>query len=167
MKYGQSQQLHCFDPANNPVAGFVHISPSTGLYLTQHFFRVKFRNLPTFWVEIVSTPNPLRVAYFRSHWAHVEVYFAHLMDSFRQALRYGMFLMCSARGVSPAGTTSWISFRSLAWAQGLRERLKITHSMLLAVCKRKTGRICLVSWVTLYSVPHWTELRLLLCAWLN
>ncbi len=27
---------------NNPIAGFVHISPSTGLYLTQHFLVYTF-----------------------------------------------------------------------------------------------------------------------------
>ncbi len=46
VKYGQTQQLACFDPAifclvtqplgqNNPVAGFVHIIPNTALFLTQ------------------------------------------------------------------------------------------------------------------------------------
>ncbi len=28
---------------NNPIAGFVHISPSAGLYLTQHFLECNFQ----------------------------------------------------------------------------------------------------------------------------
>ncbi len=49
--YGQAQRLgYCPEGwfkhltqllvENNPIAGFVHILPSTGLYLTQHFYSV-------------------------------------------------------------------------------------------------------------------------------
>lgn len=57
----------------------------------------------------------------------------YLMDSLRQALRYGMLLMCSPQGSWSGETTSLISSSSFLWAPGLRDRLKIAHSMLLAV----------------------------------
>ncbi len=37
---------------NNPVAGFVHISPSTGLYLTQHFLECASR-----WWQVMAFMN--------------------------------------------------------------------------------------------------------------
>lgn len=45
-----------------------------------------------------------------------------------------MLLMWSPQGSWSGGTTSLISCSSLFWAAGFRDRLKITHSMLLAVC---------------------------------